>query len=66
MLRRRVELNTSLEELRARKNTMMPEDYEAALEKLLLELARIDRALKSKQRGALWDWIPSLNVCNII
>jgi ABC-type uncharacterized transport system permease subunit len=22
-----------------------------------------DRALKSKQRGALWDWIPSLNVC---
>jgi ABC-type uncharacterized transport system permease subunit len=22
-----------------------------------------DRALKSKQRGALWDWIPSLNLC---
>lgn len=22
-----------------------------------------DRALKSKQRGALWEWIPSLNVC---
>ncbi len=25
-----------------------------------------DRALKSKQRGALWDWIPSLNVCNTV
>ena len=48
MLRRRAELNTSLEELRARKGTMLPEDYDAALEKLLLELARIDRALKSK------------------
>jgi hypothetical protein len=48
MLRRRVELNTQLEELRARKDTMQPDDYENALEKLLLELARIDRALKSK------------------
>jgi ABC-type uncharacterized transport system permease subunit len=25
-----------------------------------------DRALKSKQRGALWDWIPSLNVCKMV
>jgi ABC-type uncharacterized transport system permease subunit len=25
-----------------------------------------DRALKSKRRGALWDWIPSLNVCKTI
>jgi len=48
MLRRKVELNTQLEELRARKGTMLPEEYENALEKLLLELARIDRALKSK------------------
>ena len=22
-----------------------------------------DRSLKSKQRGPLWEWIPSLNVC---
>jgi ABC-type uncharacterized transport system permease subunit len=22
-----------------------------------------DRSLKNKQRGALWDWIPSLNIC---
>lgn len=48
MLRRRVELNTALEELRARKALMPPDDYETALEKLLLELARIDRDLKSK------------------
>jgi len=25
-----------------------------------------DRALKSKRRGPLWEWIPSLNVCNTI
>lgn len=25
-----------------------------------------DRALKSKRRGALWDWIPSLDVCRTI
>jgi ABC-type uncharacterized transport system permease subunit len=25
-----------------------------------------DRSLKSKQRGALWEWIPSLNVCRIL
>ena len=48
MLRRRAELNTELEELRARKGTVIPEDYDNALEKLLLELARIDRALKTK------------------
>lgn len=46
-LRRRAELYTQLEELRARKELVPPEEYEAALEKLLLEIARIDRALKS-------------------
>lgn len=25
-----------------------------------------DRALKSKTRGPLWDWIPSLNVCRVV
>ena len=48
MLRRRADLNTALEELRARKSTMPPDEYDTALEKLLLELARIDRALKSR------------------
>lgn len=48
MLRRRAELNTQLEELRARKNTMPLDDYERSLETLLLELARLDRTLRSK------------------
>ena len=48
MLRRRAELNTQLEELRARKHTMPLDDYERTLETLLVELARIDRALRSK------------------
>ena len=48
LLRRRAELNTQLEELRARKPNMLPEDYEAALEKLLLELARIDRQIRTR------------------
>ncbi len=25
-----------------------------------------DRALKSKKRGRLWEWIPSLNVCKVV
>jgi len=25
-----------------------------------------DRALKSKRRGALWDWIPSLTICRVV
>lgn len=25
-----------------------------------------DRSLKSKRRGRLWDWIPSLDVCNAV
>ncbi len=48
MLRRRAELNTRLEELRARKETMPVDDYERALETLLLELARLDRTLRSR------------------
>jgi len=48
MLRRRAELHTQLEELRARKHTMPLDDYERTLETLLLELARIDLALRSK------------------
>ena len=48
MLRRRAELSTQLEELRARKGAMAPDEYDDALEKLLLEIARIDRSLKAK------------------
>jgi len=48
MRRRKAELATALEELRARKDAMPPDEYENALETLLLELARIDKALKSQ------------------
>lgn len=48
MLRRRAALETELEELRARKPNMLPDDYENALEKLLLELAQIDRRVRAK------------------
>lgn len=47
-LRRKAEINRQLEELRARKGEMLPDDYERALETLLIELARIDRDLRSK------------------
>jgi hypothetical protein len=47
-LRRKAELTTAIEERRPRKETMPPDEYEAALERLLLELARIDRALRTR------------------
>jgi ABC-type uncharacterized transport system permease subunit len=31
-----------------------------------LVAAAHDRSLKSKTRGRLWEWIPSLNVCNAV
>jgi hypothetical protein len=48
LLRRRAELSTQVEELRARKGTLPPDEYDNALEKLLLDIARIDRALRTK------------------
>jgi hypothetical protein len=48
LLRRRAEVQSQLEQLRARKPNLPPEDYEAELEKLLLELARIDRQIRSR------------------
>lgn len=48
MLRRRAELEQQLEELRARKESMPLDDYENAIEKVLLEIARLDRALRSR------------------
>jgi hypothetical protein len=47
-MHRRVELENELEGLRARKPTMDPDEYEAALEKILIEIAQIDRRLRSK------------------
>jgi hypothetical protein len=48
LMRRRAALETELEGLRARKPTMDPDEYEAALEKILLEIAQIDRRVRSK------------------
>jgi hypothetical protein len=48
LLRRRAALEAELEALRARKPTMMPDEYEAALEKILLEIAQIDRRVRAK------------------
>jgi hypothetical protein len=48
LLTRRAQVESELELLRARKDAMTPEEYEAALEKTLLELARIDRLIRSR------------------
>ncbi len=48
LMRRRAELEAQLEELRARKDTMPPDQYEAELERLVLEIARISVQLRTK------------------
>jgi len=48
MLRRRAQLQILIEELRARKPNLSPDDYELELEKLLLELARVDRRIRNR------------------
>jgi hypothetical protein len=48
LLRRRAELQMRLEALKARKGSLPPDDYDAELEKILLELARIDRQVRTK------------------
>lgn len=47
MRRRRLAIETELDRLKVRKDQMLPDQYDDALEKLLLELARIDRRLRS-------------------
>ena len=48
LLKRRAELESRLEALRARKPNIPPEQYDGELEKLLLELARLDRQIRAK------------------
>jgi hypothetical protein len=48
LLRRRTELESQVDLLRVQKPTMTGQQYEAELEKLLTELARIDRQIRSK------------------
>lgn len=46
--RRRAALDAELDSLRARRQTMLPDDYNRELERLLLEIARIDRQIRSR------------------
>lgn len=48
LLRRRAELEAALELLRARKLALPPEEYDTQLEKLLLELAQVERQIRAK------------------
>jgi hypothetical protein len=48
LMRRRAELETLLEELKARKESTPPDQYDADLEKLLVELARISAQIRAK------------------
>jgi hypothetical protein len=48
LVKRRAELETALEELKARKPTMTADQYEAELEKVLIEIARVDAQIRSK------------------
>lgn len=46
----RIRLETEVEQLKARKSQMKPEDYENELEKLLLQLAELNEKIKGKQK----------------
>jgi len=45
----RMRLEGEIEQLKARKETLKEDEYETALEKLLVELARINQTIKAKQ-----------------
>ena len=48
LMRRRAELETLLDELKARKESTPPDQYDADLEKLLVEIARISAQIRAK------------------
>ena len=48
LMRRRAELETLLEELKARKESTPPDQYDADLEKLLVEIARLSARIRAK------------------
>jgi hypothetical protein len=48
LVRRRAELESQLEELKARKENTAPEQYDAELEKILIEIARVGAQLRTK------------------
>ena len=48
LMRRRADLETQLEELKARKESTPPDQYDVDLEKLLVEIARIGAQIRAK------------------
>ena len=48
LVKRRAELEAAIDDLRASKTTLTPEQYELQLEKLLLELAQLERQIRAK------------------
>jgi hypothetical protein len=46
----RLRLEGAIEQLKARKDQTKPEEYEAALEKLLIELATLNQQIRAKQK----------------
>ena len=48
LMRRRADLETQLEELKARKESTPPDQYDADLEKLLVEIARLSAQIRAK------------------
>jgi hypothetical protein len=48
LMRRRAELETLLEELKARKESTPPDQYDADLEKILVEIARLSVQIRAK------------------
>jgi hypothetical protein len=48
LVKRRADLERQVEELKARKESTPPDQYDAELEKLLVEIARISRQLRAK------------------
>jgi hypothetical protein len=48
LVRRRAELEAQVEELRARKDSMPPDQYDAELERIVLELARVSAQIRTK------------------
>jgi hypothetical protein len=48
LLKRKADLEAQIEALKARKERMTPDQYDAELEKLLLELARVSQQIRTK------------------
>jgi hypothetical protein len=50
LITERTRLESEIEQLKARKASTKPEEYEATLEKLLIQLATVNQSIKAKQK----------------